>query len=55
MTTQQHANHLLSIWRHRAPLLPVLRLINSPPLVPEHDADEYERDIDVLRALFARS
>ena len=64
MTPQMHADHLLHVWQSRRDLAPELRLADvnrfcpdalvedAPPLAPDADADEYERDLAVLRATF---
>lgn len=55
MTNQQHADHLLFVWQQRRHLKPIFRLVDAPSIVPEQDADSYERDLDVLSAVVARS
>lgn len=55
MTPQQHADHLLQIYQQRRAMSPALRLVDAPPLAPVPDADEYERDLDVLRAVLGRA
>ena len=57
MTNQQHADHLLAVWQQRRHLKPIYRLlaVDAPSIVPEQDADSYERDIDVLRAVMERT
>lgn len=66
MTPQMHADHLLSVWQSRRDLPPYLRLADvdrfcpdalvedAPSLVPDADADEYERDLAVLRVTFGQ-
>lgn len=61
MSPQDHASYLLQVWQSRKHLKPIYRLADvdrfcpdalvedSPSLVPDADAGEYERDLDVLR------
>lgn len=55
MSPQQHADHLLQVWQQRRHLSPIHRFVDAPPLAPDPDADEYERDLDVLRAVLGRA
>jgi len=56
MTSQQHADHLLSVWQARRHLAPRARLADVDMFCRDalsEPQDEYERGLDVLREVLA--